>query len=106
MSTLLEIVTLRGRRIFLHPDRIIAVTEPDDLSHPCGILVEGLSVQPVTGESADQLVLRLAVARGASCAEYAYIPSPVPTSNRHGLRVMPDGTPDRATGPSASRLIT
>jgi hypothetical protein len=106
MSVLLEIVSPRGRRVSIDASRIVLVTENDDVTGAPGLVIEGVPmVQPVVGETYEGLSERVAQAK-MTHTDALLVPSksPVPVMNRDGMRVLPDGTPDRAAqGP---RIVT
>ena len=107
MSTLLEVVSPRGRRLYIDASRILLVTENDDVGGVPGLVIEGVPmVQPVPQESLESLVERVARAKRATTDGHeGVVPSPVAVVNRDGVRVLPDGTPDRAAA-AGPRIVT
>ena len=119
---LFEIVTPKGRRTAICVSRIILVTENDDVTGPPGLLLDGVTlVQPVVGETYDELTARVALAKtGLAWAgmtkdravESRISHSPVPVYNDAGVRVLPNGELDRSVRdehgrpPQAPRIIS
>lgn len=93
-DSLVEVVTLKGRRVSFTVDEIAIVAEPDDLNAPNSFVLRNGMLVPLAGESYESALQRVMEARESTSA--VHVPSPVKHLDDEGHRILPDGSLDRS----------